>query len=153
MRKYIGAMIMMSILVTGCSGRIPELEEFNPTSLKQEIQHVNFQMQLPHKLPFDVSSFEVYHSPLSLPMIEIVFIGEEENRLSLMIMDAEVASINTDKYEGIKIGNKTGSYIESDDGKTLIWSSEGVSYELQLLDGDHDYSKAHLIAVAESFFP
>ncbi|QHS21773.1 DUF4367 domain-containing protein [Virgibacillus sp. MSP4-1] len=153
-RKIFVFVVILVFFTTGCSNENSDMYEVNRSDMTEKLVNINFDYQLPAKLPFEVQSIQANRPPTDQAMFSLAFYGPNGEYLFLDVSNSEIKRESENNMEEVKIGDKTGSYLENDQGaKMLFWKSNGVSYQLSLKEAEEQqgYNKNDLIMVAESF--
>ncbi|WP_409250643.1 DUF4367 domain-containing protein [Bacillus sp. SCS-153A] len=155
-------LVFVGILFLAACGNIVDssgLEDFDNSSLKQELKEKPFQPQLPTKTPFKVSDTQVIHLPNQDTVLMIDFMSYRDNErikntMGLMVVNGKNVESSNMEFEDVKIGDIKGKYaVNSADAMILKWTKDGISYDLTYFgkQSEKEITKADLIKTAESF--
>jgi hypothetical protein len=150
---------IMFLAACGNSGASNGLEDFDNSSLKEELKEEAFEPQLPTNTPFKVTDTEVTHPPNqdSVLMIDFTSYGDDDkikNTMSLMAVNGKNIDDAIMEFEDVEIGAITGQYAVNDaEAMILKWEEGGISYNLAFYgkQSEQDVTKEELIKTAESF--
>ncbi|MEI5908041.1 DUF4367 domain-containing protein [Bacillus spongiae] len=150
MKKLLFLLVTMMVLLIGCSNG-SDLQEYEHSSLKDDLKGEPFQAKLPTKLPFEVELATFTPAPTEEQKESIQtfqFDGINGELLDMKAFKNEVDYGEIDKEE-VTIGGETGYYFENEnDAKILIWINEGMNYELATME--KSITKNDLVEVAKS---
>ncbi|GAA0492552.1 hypothetical protein GCM10008986_18640 [Salinibacillus aidingensis] len=153
-RKIFVFVIILVFFITGCSNEDPDMYEVSRSDMTEKLVNINFDYQLPAKLPFEVQSIQANRPPTDQAMFSLAFYGPDGEYLFLDVSNSEIKQKSENNMEEVKIGDKKGSYLENDQGaKILFWKTNGVSYQLSLKESEEQqgYTKEDLVHIARSF--
>ncbi len=154
MKRFSVLIIMLCLVVFGCSKNNPNLIKFDNSKLSSQLKESTYHPKLPTQLPFEVKSAQADIQPNEGKVITIYIVGKDGEQMGISIVNRKVEYGDNLKREKVKFGNKKGSYTKNDAGSmTLEWVDSGIHYDLTYFSkqSKKDISKEDLIDTAKSF--
>lgn len=133
-------------------GQDKNMYEINHDDINQSLEDIEFDYNLPSKMPFEVVNIETSRPSLSQPLFTVDYMGEGEKYVTLDVTNSNVNfKLPEDpmEKEEVTVNEADGVFMKNDHGaKILAWEEKEVSYELMT---NSNLSKDTLVNVAESF--
>ncbi|MEI5909642.1 DUF4367 domain-containing protein [Bacillus spongiae] len=150
------------LFLTACAnfGAFSSLEDFDNSSLKEELKGMAFQPKLPTITPFKVTDTQVIYDENQDNLMVIDFMSLDEsdnrvnNRMSLEAFNGGNIEERNMRREEVEIGEITGRYKVNDaEAMILEWDKDGIYYSLIFYgkQSEKEVTKEELIKTAESF--
>ncbi|WP_421383406.1 DUF4367 domain-containing protein [Bacillus salacetis] len=152
MKKLFILVTILFLAACGNSGASSNLEDFDNSNLKDDLQEEAFQSELPTKMPFEVKGATFTPTPGDQRevMQTFQFEGVDGQFMDLKTNSGEVHFSGTDNDEQVEIGDHEGTFGKTENGSlSLHWEDGDLTYHL-MANGD-EVTKEELIETAGSF--
>jgi hypothetical protein len=152
LKKFFMFVVLLFLAACGNSGASSNLEDFDNSSLKEDLQEESFQSELPTKMPFEVEGATFTPSPGDQREIiqSFQFHGVDDEFMDLTTYSSEANFSGTDDDEQVEVGGNEGTFGEAENGSLrLLWKDGDLTY--RFMAKGEEVTKEELIETAESF--
>ncbi|MFG6117128.1 hypothetical protein ACGTN9_18410 [Halobacillus sp. MO56] len=153
MKLKIGFILMLILFTAACSSEPNAMHTYDMAQVKDNLQKVEFEYELPEQIPFEVKSIETDTLVPDQPIFSVYFTGTEGEQMMLEVVNATLNTAGSNLFEEVKIGDRKGFFYENAQGaRMLLWEKDEVHYQLKTIDGDAEaLEDSQLIDTAITF--
>ncbi|WP_028782459.1 DUF4367 domain-containing protein [Thalassobacillus devorans] len=153
MKLKLGFIFMLMIFTVGCSTEPNAMHTYDKAQVKENLQAVDFEYELPEQVPFEVKSMETDTLVPDQPIFSVYFTGTEGEQMMLEVVNATLNTAGSNLFEEVKIGDRKGFFYENAQGaRMLLWEKDDVHYQLKTIAGKAEaLEDSQLITTAKTF--
>ncbi|GGC78742.1 hypothetical protein GCM10007216_06560 [Thalassobacillus devorans] len=149
------ALILMIVLVTAACSARNDMQAYDKDKITNELGAVDFDYELPAKVPMEVDNLEVESFAPEQPIFVANFQGTEGQLMELEVINAKMESPGSNLFEQVEFGDgQKGFFYENAQGsRMLLWEKNGVHYQLKSAANEdaEALEDEELIDTAETF--
>ncbi|ASF41353.1 hypothetical protein CEH05_20150 [Halobacillus halophilus] len=153
--KTILFVLLILALLPGCTSEV-RLYDYDRSLVVEKSDKLPEDALLPKQLPFKVTDIQVSNEMAAGQITAISFQNKHNSVVSLLISEVGWNPGVSYESEPIKISDEwMGEYILEDDGHTILWKDENLSYRFNYVSfsNEDDLSREQVLQVIRQFEP